>query len=113
LNYSIRTEDAYVDWVRRFVLFHSKQHPHDMSATEVKAFLTHLAVGGQVAAVTQNQAKAALLFLYRQVLGQVRCQPWGTAGALSGNRLLFSLFSLFVDQTKPSTPSNQKWAHPS
>ena len=48
LNYSIRTEDTYVDWVRRFVLFHSKRHPRDMGATEIEAFLTHLAVVGEV-----------------------------------------------------------------
>jgi integron integrase len=68
-HYSIRTEDAYVDWVRRFVVFHAKRHPAEMGAPEVEAFLTHLAVDGRVAASTQNQAKSALLFLYREVLG--------------------------------------------
>ena len=68
LNYSIRTEDAYVDWVRRFVLFHDKRHPREMGAAEIEAFLTHLAVVGKVSASTQNQAKSALLFLYREVL---------------------------------------------
>jgi integron integrase len=67
-HYSIRTEDAYVDWVRRFVLFHGKRHPAEMGAIEVEAFLTHLAVKGKVAASTQNQAKSALLFLYQEVL---------------------------------------------
>ncbi|MCM5682494.1 integron integrase [Schlegelella sp. S2-27] len=69
LHYSLRTEDTYVDWVRRFILFHGKRHPREMGAAEVAAFLTHLAVDRQVAASTQNQAKAALLFLYGQVLG--------------------------------------------
>ena len=67
-HYSLRTEQAYIDWIRRFILFHHKRHPSDMGAAEVEAFLTHLAVAGQVAASTQNQAKSALLFLYREVL---------------------------------------------
>lgn len=68
-HYSIRTEQAYIDWARRFILFHGKRHPQDMGAAEVEAFLSHLAVQRQVAASTQNQAKAALLYLYKQVLG--------------------------------------------
>ena len=68
-HYSIRTETQYVQWIRRFVLFHGKKHPRDMGAPEVEAFLTHLAVEGNVAAATQNQALSALLFLYREVLG--------------------------------------------
>ena len=67
-HYSIRTEGAYLDWTRRFVLFHGKRHPRDMGAAEIQAFLTHLAVEGNVAASTQNQALSALLFLYGQVL---------------------------------------------
>lgn len=67
-HYSIRTEQAYADWIRRFVLFHGKRHPSALGAAEVEAFLTHLAVDGNVAAATQNQAKSALLFLYREVL---------------------------------------------
>ncbi len=67
-HYSLRTEQAYLDWIRRFILHHGKRHPGDMGATEVEAFLTHLAVAGKVAASTQNQAKSALLFLYREVL---------------------------------------------
>lgn len=67
-HYSIRTERAYVDWIRRFIRFHGKRHPRDMGAPELEAFLSHLAVAGNVAASTQNQAKSALLFLYREVL---------------------------------------------
>ena len=67
-HYSIRTEQAYSDWVRRFILFHGKRHPREMGAKEVEAFLTHLAVAGRVSASTQNQAKSALLFLYQEVL---------------------------------------------
>jgi integron integrase len=67
-HYSLRTEQAYVDWIRRFILHSGKRHPRDMGAAEVEAFLTHLAVVGKVAASTQSQAKSALLFLYREVL---------------------------------------------
>lgn len=67
-HYSLRTEQTYVDWIRRYILFHGKHHPRDMGAGEVEAFLTHLAVAGKVAASTQNQAKSALLFLYKEVL---------------------------------------------
>ena len=67
-HYSIRTESCYVDWIRRFILFHDKRHPADMGAPEVEAFLSHLAVNRNVAASTQNQALAAILFLYREVL---------------------------------------------
>jgi len=73
-HYSIRTEQAYVDWIKRFVLHFDKRHPDEMGAREVEVFLTHLAVQGRVAAATQNQAKAALLFLYREVLEQDL--PW-------------------------------------
>lgn len=73
-HYSIRTEQSYLDWVRRFILFHNKRHPADMGAQEVEQFLSHLAVEGQVSASTQNQAKSALLFLYREVLNTEL--PW-------------------------------------
>ena len=68
-HYSIRTEQAYVDWIKRFILYFDKQHPRDLGAQEVEQFLTYLAVQGKVSASTQNQAKSALLFLYQQVLG--------------------------------------------
>lgn len=55
-HYSLRTEDTYVHWIRRFILFHGKRHPREMGATEVSGFLTHLAVDGRVAPSTQNQA---------------------------------------------------------
>src|SRR2546422_6762300 len=76
---SIRTEDTYVHWVRRFILFHHKRHPRDMGATEIRAFLSHLAVHTQVAASTQNVALNALLFLYRYVLHQ----PWPELGSIA------------------------------
>lgn len=74
LHYAIRTEQVYVDWARRFILYHGKRHPRDMGVAEVEAFLSHLAVGRNVSAATQNQAKCALLFLYREVLGTEL--PW-------------------------------------
>jgi len=67
-HYSIRTEDAYAGWARRFILFHDKRHPTDMGAAEVVEFLSDLAQRGRVSASTQNQALSALLFLYRVVL---------------------------------------------
>jgi integron integrase len=73
-HYSIRTEDQYVYWMKRFILFYGKRHPESLGAQEVEAFLTHLAVKGKVSASTQNQAKSALLFLYREVLEQKL--PW-------------------------------------
>ena len=68
-HYSIRTEDCYHDWAKRFILFHGKRHPQEMGAAEIAAFPTHPAVDGRVAAGTQNQALCALLSLYEQVLG--------------------------------------------
>jgi site-specific recombinase XerC len=67
-HYSIRTEQTYVDWIRRYILFHRKRHPNEMSEKEITEFLTHLAAEKRVAASTQNQAFSALLFLYQQVL---------------------------------------------
>jgi integron integrase len=67
-HYSLRTEEAYVGWIRRYILFHNKRHPQEMGEREINAFLTHLAVALRVGASTQNQALAALLFLYRRVL---------------------------------------------
>lgn len=73
-HYSRRTEEAYVGWIKRYIFFHGKKHPSAMGAEEVNAFLTHLAVDGNVAASTQNQAMSAILFLYREVLGDPL--PW-------------------------------------
>ena len=73
-HYAKRTEMAYLDWIRRYILFHRKRHPAEMGAAEVRAFLTHLAAEKNVAASTQNQALSALLFLYRVVLKQAL--PW-------------------------------------
>lgn len=69
-HYAYRTEQTYVDWVYRFIVFHNKRHPRDMGIPEIEAFLTYLAVQKKVAPSTQNQALSALLFLYRHVLHQ-------------------------------------------
>jgi site-specific recombinase XerD len=76
-HYARRTVDTYVQWLRRYLRFNQLRHPREMGSAEVNAFLTHLAVEGQVSASTQNQALAALLFLYRTVLG-------GDVGNLEG-----------------------------
>lgn len=67
-HYGHRTEEAYIYWIRQFILFHNKQHPKDMGKAEIEAFLSHLAVEKHVAASTQNQAFNGLLFLYKRVL---------------------------------------------
>jgi integron integrase len=86
-HYSIRTEDAYLGWIKRFILHHKKRHPRNMGAAEVTDFLTHLAVKGHVSASTQNQALNAVLFLYRDVL-KIEL-PWldGIQRAKSSRRL--------------------------
>lgn len=67
-HYSLRTEQTYKDWIKRYILFHGKRHPKDMGAPEIQSFITHLATEKNVAASTQNQALSAVLFLYRHVL---------------------------------------------
>ena len=68
-HYSMRTAHAYLNRMRRYILFHHKRHPQEMGPAEIETFLTHLAMAGNVARSTQNQAFNALLFLYREVLG--------------------------------------------
>jgi integron integrase len=79
-HYSIRTEETYLNWIRRYILFHKKRHPAEMGEEEISAFLTHLAVKEKVAAATQNQALNAIVFLYREVvkrdLGEIRDITW-------------------------------------
>ncbi len=79
----MRTEDAYHDWIKRFILFHDKRHPNEMGSAEINAFLTHLAVEGRVSASTQNQAFSALLFLYQKVL---QVDPGRIAGVIRAVR---------------------------
>ena len=86
LHYAIRTEEAYVNWIRRFIRFHGKRHPRDMGAKEIESFLTDLALEGRVAASTQNQALAALLFLYLKVL-EIELPQLGAVRAKRPSRL--------------------------
>ena len=86
-HYALRTEEAYVGWIRRFILFHQKRHPQTLGTPEVEAFLTDLAVNQHVAASTQNQALSALLFLYSTVLDQPLTGPLTSVRAKQPQRL--------------------------
>lgn len=81
-HYAIRTEEAYVHWIRRFVLFHGKRHPREMGAPEVEDFLTDLATAGNVGVSTQKQALNAIAFLYNRVLQQ----PFGALAHLESTK---------------------------
>ncbi len=82
-----RTEQSYVDWIRRFIVWSGQRHPREMGTVEVRGFLTHLAVERNVAAATQNQALNALVFLYREVIsGELRCSR-ATSQPKRGERL--------------------------
>src|SRR4051812_4693966 len=70
LRYSRRTEEAYVHWIRRYIVFNERRHPRDLVEDDVRRFLSALAIEEKVAPATQNQALAALTFLYRKVLGR-------------------------------------------
>jgi site-specific recombinase XerD len=80
-HYSLKTEQAYLNWIKQYILFHDKKHPQDMAATEVEAFLTYLAVERKVEASTQNQALSAIMFLYREVLGKPVAMRFQNIGA--------------------------------
>ena len=84
---SVRTEEAYGDWIKRFILFHNKRYPQEMGYSDVRAFLLHLATKEGVAASTENQALNALLFLYREVLGKDLDGPSKAIRAKSAKRL--------------------------
>jgi integron integrase len=86
-HYSIRTEQAYVDWIRRFILFHNKRHPLEMGEREVAEFLTYLAVTRHVSPATQNQALNALVFIYKHVLEQPLNEIHGIIRAKHKQRL--------------------------
>src|SRR6266850_5303419 len=87
-HYSPRTEESYVGWARRFVVFHGRRHPDQLGEAHVRAFLEHLAERDQVSASTQNQAMAALLFLYEAVLGRrLALSPHGIVHAKELQRL--------------------------
>jgi hypothetical protein len=86
-HYSIRTEEAYVGWIRRYVFFHHKRHPAELGPADIGRFLTALAVERHVSASTQNQALAALLFLFRHVFGRQMTPVEGVVRAKTGRRL--------------------------
>ena len=86
-HYSVRTEETYVDWIKRFILFNGKRHPRDMGELEVGRFLTYLAVQRKVAASTQNQALNALVFLYKRVLNRPLGEIEGVVRAKRPQRL--------------------------
>lgn len=97
-QYSPRTEEAYVQWIRRYIFFHNLRHPADLGTEEVQAYLSFLAVRRQVSASTQNQAFAALLFLYRQVLRKDLGPLGDVARAKRPRRLPVVLTSEEVEQ---------------
>ncbi|MBM3858040.1 MAG: integron integrase [Verrucomicrobia bacterium] len=86
-HYSLRTEQTYVQWIKRYIYFHGKRHPQELTAIHVREFLTHLAVKGRVSASTQNQAFSALLFLYQHVLRQEIGLITGVERAKTSKRL--------------------------
>ncbi len=91
-HYSIRTEDSYLFWVRRFILFHGKRHPRDLGESQVGEFLTHLAVDRRVSTSTQNQALNALVFLYKAVLERPLGEIGGVVRARRARRLPVVLY---------------------
>jgi hypothetical protein len=86
-HYSYRTEQTYIDWIKRYILFHNKRHPNEMGENEIRAFITHLAVKRKVAISTQNQALSAILFLYRVVLQKEITLPPSLINASRPTRL--------------------------
>jgi integron integrase len=86
-HYSLRTEEAYVSWIRRFILFHNKRHPADMAEAEINRFVSHLAVDRKVSPSTQTQALSAIVFLYRHVLGKEIGELEGLVRARKKTRL--------------------------
>ena len=86
-HYSRRTEEAYVHWIRRYIVLHDRQHPRELAEDDVTRFLSHLAVKTRVAASTQNQALSAILFLYEHVLGLPLDRIEGVVRARRPNRL--------------------------
>lgn len=86
-HYAFSTEQAYVTWIVRYIHFHGRRHPQELTANDVSAFLSHLAVEGDVAAATQNQARSALLFLYNNVLNMPIDAPRDVVSAKTPQRL--------------------------
>jgi hypothetical protein len=93
-HYSYRTEQTYVDWIRRNILFHNKRHPREMSETEIRTFITYLATERHLSAASQFQALSAIMFLYRHVLGRELALPPEIIRAKEVNRLLDKKYGL-------------------
>jgi ABC-type phosphate transport system substrate-binding protein len=110
-HYACSTEQAYVQWIKRFVLFHDKRHPEEMGRTEVEAFLTHLAVKKNVAASTQNQAFSAILFLYRDVLRR-EIDHEGAIGYVSIGYLGQGVAALAVEGVQPRRETIEDGSYP-
>jgi integrase len=108
-HYSPRTEEAYLHWIRRFTLFHAGAHPRELGEGHVNTFLTHLAVKENVAASTQNQALAALLFLYGHVLEQPLNRIEGVIRARKPKRLPVVLTSDEVEAVLAHLNGVQVW----
>ena len=86
-HYSYRTEKTYIDWIRRYILYHNKRHPKQMGAAEIQAFIAHLSNEREVATSTQNQALSAILFLYRTVLEKEIVLPPDLIRPVKGKRV--------------------------
>ena len=95
-HYARSTEDSYVHWAKRYILFHNKRHPREMSTSEVEAFLTNLAVDERVSASTQNQALAGVLFLYRDVLKIDDVYEWLRIPVVDGSEVVSSTVFVHV-----------------
>ncbi len=102
-HYSIRTEEAYVHWIKRYILFHNKRHPSAMREREVSEFLNHLAIRQKVSSSTHNQALSALVFLYGQVLGL----QLGTIEKLERHR---RFVTRYVDRARLAQPRSTRSA---
>lgn len=107
-HYSIRTEEAYVNWIKRYIFFHDKRHPLEMGATEIEEYLTYLAVDQNVAASTQNQALSAILFLYQNVLKKDLERPLDAVRAKKPKRLPVVLTRAEVQQVLAALSGTQQ-----
>ena len=107
LHYSIRTEQCYLQWIKRFILFHNKKHPDEMGTAEVEQFLTYLAVKLEIAASTQNQALNAIVFLYKQVLKRELGEMANITRAKRPQRLP-TVFSKDRDDASASPPDRHR-----
>lgn len=107
-HYAFRTEQTYLNWIKRFILFHQKRHPKEMNATEIEQYLTHLAVTKNVTASTQNQALCALLFLYQQVLQIELDRPLDAVRAKAPQRLPTVLSQAEVSRVLKHVPEHYR-----